>query len=194
MSKTETARVLASLEDAGLLLVQDKEIASVVGLLTGESLRGSWWSHPKAQLIFAVLSSLSEHPDVLFSKLLSGKVTLVHRKLWPAFLAVATEKAPWQVRGLSEAARRLLASIEDSEAGVPSTGKAVKELEVRLLARAREIHSPSGRHETVVEPWSAWARQAHVKPLRSAAIAREQLEQAAKAIGAKASALPWPLA
>lgn len=192
MSKTDTAHVLASLEEAGLLLVQDKEMLNVVGLLTGESLRGSWWSHPKAQLIFAVLSSLSEHPDVLFSKLLSGKVTLVHRELWPAFLAVATEKAPWQLRGLSAAARRLIASVEDSDAAVPSTGKAVKELEVRLLARAREIHSASGRHETVVESWPSWARQARVKPLRSAAIAKQELEEAAKAIGARVSALPWP--
>src|SRR5688572_22373601 len=173
-------------------MTQDKEALSVVTLITGETLRGSWWSHARGQEIFAVLSSLSEHPDVLFSKLLSGKVTLVHRKLWPAFLAVATEKAPWQLRGLSEAARRLLASVESSQSGVPSTGKAVKKLEVRLLVCARQVHSPSGRHETVVEPWSAWARQARVKPLRSPAIAKQQLEQAARDIGANVSALPWP--
>src|SRR5712691_13099353 len=94
-------RVLAALGDKGLLLMQDKTFPSVVGILTGESLRTSWWSHPKAQLIFSVLTELTDHPDVLFTKLLCHKDTLVHRSLWPAVLAVGSARERWQVQGLS---------------------------------------------------------------------------------------------
>jgi hypothetical protein len=80
--------ILAALAENRLLLKQDKGAPNVVGILTGESLRTSWWSHPKAHLIFSVLSELAEHPDVLFAKLLYRKDTLVHRSLWPAVLAV----------------------------------------------------------------------------------------------------------
>lgn len=183
--------MLDALSGAGLLLQQDKHAANVVTLVTGERLQTSWWSHPKAQLIFAVLSDLADHPDVLFSKLLYGKVTLVHRRLWPALLAVAGEKAPWQSGGLSEPARRLLDSVNESKEPIHASGAPVKELEVRLLAHAEEIHTPSGRHATVVQPWSVWAKRVGVKRLRSAAEARRQLEEAAGAIGAEASALPW---
>jgi hypothetical protein len=34
-------------------------------------------------------------------------VTLVHRKLWPAVLAVGAAGEPWQLRGLSSAARAI---------------------------------------------------------------------------------------
>lgn len=103
------SRVLAALVEKGLLLKQDKTLPSVVGILTGESLRTSWWSHPKARLIFSVLSELADHPDVLFTKLLHRKDTLVHRSLWPAVLAVGRGRERWQLQGLSSEAGRLLA-------------------------------------------------------------------------------------
>src|SRR5712691_9917836 len=94
-------RVLAALAANGLLLTQDKALLNVVGILTGESLSTSWWSHPKSHLIFSVLSELADHPDVLITKLLYRKDTLVHRTLWPAVLAVGSARNQWQVQGLS---------------------------------------------------------------------------------------------
>ena len=186
-----TTNILDALSNAGLLLNQDKRLPNVVTLLTGEALSTSWWSHPKGRLIFAVLSDLSEHPDVLFSKLLNGKVTLVHRKLWPAFLATALANEPWQTRGLSSREQQLLASLNKSKGPIKSSGPAVKALEVRLLAHTRQVHTESGRHELLVEPWTVWSRRVQVKRLRSLSLAKEQLEQAAQAIGAPRSALPW---
>ncbi len=186
-----TLDVLAALSKSGLLLQQDKRVHNVVTLVTGEMLSGSWWAHPKSHLVFAVLSELAEHRDVLFTKLLYGKVTLVHRQLWPAFLAVALERAPWQLKGLSRPARTLLASIEDSRKPVASTGRVVKELEVRLLAHTQQVHTESGHHEMSVQSWSQWARQMKTKSLRSATAARKQLEESALAIGADAAGLPW---
>lgn len=187
-----TSNILDALSNAGLLLVQDKRLLNVVTLLTGEAFSKSWWSHPKGRLIFAVVSDLSEHRDVLFCKLLNGKVTLVHRSLWPAFLAIALANEPWQTRGLSSRGQQLLASLNESKEPINSSGPAVKELEVRLLAHARQVHTESGRHELMVEPWTSWSRTIRVKPLRSLSLAKEKLEQAAQAIGAPRSALPWP--
>ena len=110
-------RVLAALGDQGLLLKQDKLVPSVVGILTGESLRTSWWSHPKARLIFSVLSELADHPDVLFTKLLWQKDTLVHRSLWPALLAVgrrARSVAAAEALGGRQAAARAASAREAS--------------------------------------------------------------------------------
>ena len=187
-----TSNILDALSNAGLLLVQDKRLLNVVTLLTGEAFSKSWWSHPKGRLIFAVVSDLSEHRDVLFSKLINGKVTLIHRRLWPAFLAIALANEPWQTRGLSSRGQQLLASLNESKEPINSSGPAVKELEVRLLAHARQVHTESARHELMVEPWTSWSRTIRVKPLRSLSLAKEKLEQAAQAIGAPRSALPWP--
>src|SRR3954447_374522 len=102
-----TSNILDALANAGLLLIQDKHLSNVVTLLTGETISKSWWSHPKGRLIFAVVTDLSEHRDVLFSKLINGKVTLVHRKLWPAFLTAALANEAWQMRGLSSRGQQL---------------------------------------------------------------------------------------
>lgn len=186
-----TNSILETLSNAGLLLVQDKRVTNVVTLLTGEAISKSWWSHPKGRLIFAVMSDLAEHPDVLFTKLLNGKVTLIHRKLWPAFLSVALSNEPWQTHALSSRSQQLLASLNESQEPITSSGQAIKELEVRLLAHARQVHTEAGRHELLVEPWTIWSRGARVKRLRSLTGAKEMLEQAAQAIGAPSSALPW---
>jgi hypothetical protein len=187
-----TSDVLAALSDGGLLLVQDKRLPNVVTLLTGETPKSSWWSHPKGRLVFRVLSELSEHPDVLFAKLLSGKVTLIHRLLWPALLAAVSNGEEWQVRGLPPSTRRLLRSILDSPEPLVVDGAAVKELERRLLVYTRETHTESGRHALAAQPWAAWAKTAAVKPLRSAEAGRKRIEDAARAIGASPAALPWP--
>ena len=183
--------VLAALAHYGLLLKQDKAIPSVVGILTGESLRTSWWSHPKAHLIFAVSSELADHADVLITKLLYRKETLVHRLLWPAFLAVAGSREPWQVQGLSGAAKGLLRRIDGGDGPVRATGVAVKELEGRLLARAHEIHTESGRHEVALESWGVWSKRVGCGAVHSIPRAREVLEQAATRLGAPLKALPW---
>lgn len=186
--------VLAVLAKQGLLLKQDKAIPSVVGIVTGESLRRSWWSHPKARLIFSVLSELADRPDVLVVKLLGRKDTLVHRTLWPAVLGVGMAREPWQMERLSRGARRLLGRLDrGGDEPVRATGTAVQELEVRLLAVAREIHTESGRHEMALESWHAWSRRTGCRATRSVARARRALEEAAAAAGASVTSLPWQL-
>jgi hypothetical protein len=183
--------VYAALSHYGLLLKQDKLVPSVVGIVTGESLRASWWSHPKSHLIFSILSALSDHPQVTLTKLLAGKDTLVHSDLWPALLSVGGARDEWQLRGLSAAAADLLERVERAMSPVRATGAACKELQVRLLAPAHEIHTADGHHETVVERWSAWSARMGCTALASGDEARRLLEQAATKLGAPLKWLPW---
>src|SRR5438552_2625869 len=53
-----------ALEEYGLLLLQDKALPSVVGIITGERVAGSWWSHSRSQEIFRRLGELESTGDV----------------------------------------------------------------------------------------------------------------------------------
>jgi hypothetical protein len=183
--------VFAALKDYGLLLKQDKILPSAVTIITGESLHASWWSHPKSHLIFKVLSELSEHSEVLVTKLLARKDTFVHSALWPALLAVGSARAEWQLRGLSAAATDLLERVDRSASAVRAVGAACKEIQVRLLAPAHEIHTEDGRHEMMVEPWNAWSSRMSCTALTSGDAGRLVLEQAAAKLGAPLHYLPW---
>ena len=165
----------AALDKYGLLLLQDKKLPSAVGIITGETVSGSWWSHPRANEIFRKLQQLD---GVLTVKLIAGKVTFVHPRLESSIAAIGGSREDWQVRGLSPAARKLLARVP-----VRATGAAAKELELRLLVNAREEHTESGKHVTVLEPWPA--------SRLSVAKARGKIEEAATAIGAELHDLPW---
>ncbi|MGH9365179.1 MAG: AlkZ-related protein [Thermoanaerobaculia bacterium] len=188
--EAETRQILVELERRGLLMLQDKSLPSVVSLLTGETLKGSWWAHPRSHEIFRCLTELGEHPDVLFCKLVAGKVTLVHRRLWPALIAVATSKEPWQTQSLSREASSLWKRVEKSSSVVAS-GPPVKELERKLLAFAREEHTESGAHRMVIESWSRWGKRVRCEAGLTPAEGRQQLERAVSALGAGLSTLPW---
>lgn len=186
-----TTDVRNALSENGLLMLQDQRLPSVVTVVTGEILRSSWWSHTKGKIIFDVLTELAADPDVLFTKLVQRKVTLVHRQLWGAFLTVVSAREAWQTHGLSAAAQRLVVSATESDGPVVSSGLVVKELEAKLLAHTQQVHTETGRHEVVVTPWTVWARHAKVKPVHSLAVAKKQLEDAAARIGAGHTVLPW---
>ena len=55
----------------------------------GEPIRGSWWGHPSSHEIFEVINDVLGSPDVVATRLINGKVTLIHRRLWPALVRVA---------------------------------------------------------------------------------------------------------
>lgn len=57
--------------------------------IAGEPIRGSWWGHPRGKEIYDVLGYLEGSPDVLFCRAVRGKITLVHRRLWPALVRAA---------------------------------------------------------------------------------------------------------
>jgi hypothetical protein len=168
----------------GLLLLQDKSLPSIATAIAGEPIRGSWWSHPKSQEIFDCLQSLE---DVLTTRLVDGKVTYIDDRLRDAFLTVATSAEPWQTRGLTPAARALLAKVRRG-GDVQATGAAARELQQRLLADAIEVHTESGKHETRLRAWPAPAKA------MSVADAKRAIEEAVVAMGGKVKMLPWSAA
>ena len=77
-------------------------LPNVAELIAGEPIKGSWWGHPQGHAIFNELQLLDESPDVVRLRLVGGKVTLVHRRLWPALVRVADRFAPKQLAALHE--------------------------------------------------------------------------------------------
>lgn len=64
-------------------------VPSLAEAVAGGPIRGSWWGHPKGHEIFRVASAVCESPQVLVCKMVEGKVTYVHRRLWPALVKLA---------------------------------------------------------------------------------------------------------
>ncbi len=68
-------------------------VPSLAEAVAGEPIVGSWWAHPKGKAIFAALSELDDADEVRCFKLVDGKVTFVHRRVWPALARLATDGA-----------------------------------------------------------------------------------------------------
>lgn len=82
---------LAFVERHGIVLQAARgPVPSLAEAVAGGPIRGSWWGHPKGHEIFRVTEAVSGHPDVLVCKLIDGKVTYVHRRLWPALVRLAS--------------------------------------------------------------------------------------------------------
>jgi hypothetical protein len=64
-------------------------VPSLAEEIAGAPIRGSWWAHPKANSIFLCSRAIRESADVLVCRLVGGKVTFVHRHLWPALVRLA---------------------------------------------------------------------------------------------------------
>ena len=65
-------------------------IPSLAQEIAGEPIRGSWWGHPKGNQIYMLLNEVCDSPDIVRCRLVDGKITLVHRRLWPALVKMAS--------------------------------------------------------------------------------------------------------
>ena len=213
--RARLGRVWDVLGRCGLVLLSDARLASVASLVAGAPVRGSWWGHPRGHAIWRVAFRLGQHPDVTDAKLVSGKVTYVHRKLWPALVAVGSAGESWQLAGMTRAARSLLAEVKRKgevrtdqlaksrcaarkavgEAPQTGAGQAARELEGWLLVHSDEVHTERGAHAKRLETWEHWAKRVGFSGKKMAAArAKKELEQAVKALSAGSGArgrLPW---
>lgn len=86
----EAAAALAFVRDHGIVLASARgPVPTLTHAIAGEDIRGSWWGHPQGKRIFAILEALGGEPDILACRLVDNKITLVHRRLWPALAAAA---------------------------------------------------------------------------------------------------------
>jgi hypothetical protein len=65
------------------------EIPSLADAIAGTAIRGNWWSHRFGKRIFALTRAVRAAPDVLVCRLVDGKVTFVHERLWPVLVRAA---------------------------------------------------------------------------------------------------------
>ena len=186
--------IVEVIEARGLLPLHDPHLLSATAILADEPVQGSWWSHPRANEMYRAITEVEDHQDVEVVKLLAGKLTFVHRRLWSALLAVVTERAAWQTKDFPETAARLLSRLEHNERlradGFRDLKKEVKLIEARLLAFVTSEHTASGRHERVLESWEAWKKRVGLAGRRPGVPkARAELEAAAAAFAPLR--LPW---
>jgi hypothetical protein len=197
-------KVLLSLESFGFMLASDRAFPNVASLIAGKPVKGSWWSHPLAHTIFAVNEMLEDHKDVLLTKLISGKVTFVHRNMWQQVYSIAIACDDWQTEALSSAARELLKKLQnqstlDTTELVPLRGKKpgdiARELELRLLIHAEQFHTESGAHAKMIETWKHWADRVGLKgrptdPQSAKQIVERRVNELNHKFGANGR-LPW---
>ena len=94
---------LAFVREHGVVLASAKGSAPrLTEAIIGVPIKGSWWAHPKSRQIYAVLSAVTESDQVLVCRLIGGKVTLVHRRLWPSLVRLAERFAPEQLAQVRE--------------------------------------------------------------------------------------------
>jgi hypothetical protein len=108
---------LAFIRRHGVVLLSAKGRGpNLVEAIAGEVVKGSWWGRADGKHIFAVLNAVSESDDVLVCRLIDGKVTLVHRRLWPALVrladAFAADRLAQVLDGHTASGRHVRRSLE----------------------------------------------------------------------------------
>jgi hypothetical protein len=64
-------------------------VPSLAEAIVGAPIRGGWWAHPSGQLIFELTRAVRDSEEVLVCRLVQGKVTFVHVRVWPALVRLA---------------------------------------------------------------------------------------------------------
>lgn len=88
MSKRADAEdALTFVREHGVVLVSAKGPAPrLTEAIVREPIAGSWWAHRQSHRIHAIIESVTGSEQVLVCRLINDKVTLIHRRLWPAFV------------------------------------------------------------------------------------------------------------
>ena len=198
-AKRDASAIESELSRIGLLLQHDARLPSATSFIAGEPIAGSWWGHALGNRIYAALVELERGRGKLSAKLVNGKITYVDRKLWPAFVCLASEQSEAASDGLSAVARRLLEltregyrfRLDEAPANQIGTARerasAARELEQRVLLHSESEHTTSGAHVKRLTSWGDWARIAGVTPLADPSGARTELEEAVARLTASAA-------
>jgi len=100
---TSAAQALAFIAEHGVVLVSAKGAAPrLTDAIAGEPVRGSWWGHAQGKRIFTILEAVKDSDQVLVCRLINGKLTLVHRRLWPLLARIADRFEPQQLARVRE--------------------------------------------------------------------------------------------
>ena len=157
--------------------------------------------------IHIVNTELKEHPDVIATYLVSGKITFIHRRAWPALFGVALSGEPWQSQDLGRPARRILRLVTKQEivraddqsvfgalnSAARRTG--IHELEKRLLVHSTDTHTQTGTHAKTLQTWERCKEQkrfrGHALPADEARAQLERLIDSWRVGPSVRASLPW---
>jgi hypothetical protein len=135
---------LAFVERHGVVLQAARgSFPNLAESIVGGPIRGSWWGHPKGKEIFRATKAICESPNVLVCKLVEGKITYVHRRLWPALVKLASRFREEQLAKVWDehtASGSHQSRQERFPIWVPS--EVMKEAEALSVAEAESILSP----------------------------------------------------
>lgn len=96
-------QALSFVETNGVVLESARgPVPSLAQTIAVQEIRGSWWAHPKGKVIFACSRAIRSSKDVLTCRLVGGKVTYVHRRLWPALARLSERFAPVRLAAIRE--------------------------------------------------------------------------------------------
>jgi len=84
-------QALAFIERHGIVAESARRpgIVCLADAIAGEPIRGNWWSHPQGREIFAITRAVRAVPQILVCKVVDGKISFVHERLWPALVCLA---------------------------------------------------------------------------------------------------------
>ena len=85
-----TREALVFIRKHGIVLMSARgPVPSLAEAIAGGPIRGSWCGHPKSHHMFQVFEAVCDSRQILVCRLVGGKVTFVHRRLWPALVRLA---------------------------------------------------------------------------------------------------------
>lgn len=94
---------ISFIKEHGVVLASAKgPVPRLTEAIVNGPIKGSWWAHPKSQQIFSIFQAVTHSEDVLVCRLVNGKVTFIHRRLWPALVRVAKRFPSAQVSQVHE--------------------------------------------------------------------------------------------
>lgn len=149
----------AFVKQRGIVLhsARHPKIPSVAEAVAGEAISGSWWSHPAGKQIFRALSAIDDDDDVVTCRLVAGKLTYVHRRLWPALRTLATAKL-LSSRQLDRVQQEHLPSGKHINRVTPYPKWLPKDLKTMSLGAARKL---LGGHLESFERFARRGRASH---------------------------------
>jgi hypothetical protein len=126
-------------------------VPSLARTIAGEAIRGSWWAHPKGPVIFVCSRAIRESKDVLVCRLVEGKVTYVHKRLWPALVRLARPLGARRLSAIQEvhttSGKHLFETTAFPKWVPPVVGRAAARL---TLEQAAETLASAGLRTTPV--------------------------------------------
>src|SRR5215212_1091831 len=145
---------IAFVREHGVVLASAKgPVPRLTEAIAGEPIKGSWWAHPNSSQIFRVLQAVTDSDEVLVCRLVNGKITFVHRRLWPALVRVAKRFSSNRIARVHEehtaSGRHITRDVPFPEwvpADVLEQAKRISEAEA-LAALGTWLHQISAPHK-----------------------------------------------